>query len=280
MWCCVGVKKRARGTLKRLVPISEVLRLGKKPAKSIIIYSYKKDVFHQGGPNGPKGERAKARYIICGYSLRPGVDYNKTASPSADMTVWRMLVSLQVMINRSELVNWQFDVPTAYLWANKRTHRVFMHQAEGYEEPGSEGKCWELGTFLYGEPPAGLGWYLELVEALESAGFSKNPACPSLFVKIERKEAASGAEWYDSDVNAHRRIHMRAPTGGECSIMGRDFFATLHTYSCKSMIGRLSGIVRSTWPNSRLSSRNSRRSGTRPSRTLSARRRKRSGAGS
>jgi hypothetical protein len=217
---------KKRGTLKKLIPIAEVLKMGKKPAKSRIIYAYKKDVFHQGGPNGPKGERAKARYIICGYSLRPGIDYNKTASPSADMTVWRMLISLQVMIDRGELVNWQFDVPTAYLWANKRTHRVFMHQAEGYEEPDSAGMCWELGTFLYGEPPAGLGWYLELVEALESAGFSKNPACPSLFAKIERRRAAFRTDWYDNEDNAHRRIYVRAPDSGECGVMGRDFLVT------------------------------------------------------
>ena len=90
------VKKEAlkvRGTLKRLVTRAEVKSLGKKVAKSRMILSWKTDVFYQGGDLGPKGERAKARWIICGYSLVPGLDFDKTASPSADMTSWRIALS-------------------------------------------------------------------------------------------------------------------------------------------------------------------------------------------
>ena len=87
---------KQRGTLLRLVPEAEVIKMGKKAAKSRMIYSWKSDVFYPGGDRGPAGERAKARWIICGYSLIFGLDYDKTASPSADMVTWRMMLSLQV----------------------------------------------------------------------------------------------------------------------------------------------------------------------------------------
>ena len=86
----------------KLVPETEVIKMVKKAAKSRMIYGWKNDVFYPGGDRGPPGERAKARWIICGYSLIYGLDYDKTASPSADMVTWRMLLSLQVQIREEE----------------------------------------------------------------------------------------------------------------------------------------------------------------------------------
>lgn len=111
---------KQRGTLLRLVPETEVVKMGKKAAKSRMIYSWKSDVFYPGGDRGPAGERAKARWIICGYSLIYGLDYDKTASPSADMVTWRMMLSLQVQIRKEERLSAQLDVPTAYLWTTDR----------------------------------------------------------------------------------------------------------------------------------------------------------------
>jgi len=55
-----------------------------------------------------------------------------------------------------ERISWQFDVPTAYLWTTDRQHRGFMLPPKGFELPRTEGMAYELGTYLYGEPPTGL----------------------------------------------------------------------------------------------------------------------------
>ena len=202
-----------------------MVKMGKKAAKSRMIYSWKSDVFYPGGDRGPAGERAKARWIICGYSLIYGLDYDKTASPSADMVTWRMMLSLQVQIRDKERRSAQLDVPTAYLWTTERKHKVFMKQAPGCEEPDSEGMVWELGSYLYGEPPAGLEWFLKLAGKFEERGYKRNPACPAMFVKITKKKKPHDAKWYDDPKNAHRRVTMRAPDG-TVGVLGRDFYAT------------------------------------------------------
>jgi hypothetical protein len=216
---------KKRGTLLRLVHLDEVKRLGKRAAKSRMLYAWKEDIFYKGGDRGPPGERAKGRWIICGYSMVPGLDFGKTASPSADMNTWRVMVAISIMIRAEELEDHQFDVPTAYLWSVDRLHRMFMHQAPGHEEPNSEGMVWELGTYLYGEPPAGLAWYMEAVSSLKEIGYEKNPACPALFSKITKKRTPFNQEWYDSDVNKHRRVWVRDAQGA-VGIVGRDMYVT------------------------------------------------------
>ena len=192
-----------------------------------MIYSYKNDVYYKGGDRGPPGERAKARWIICGYSMIYGLDYDKTASPSADMLsyAWRMMLCVQAQIRREERQNAQLDVPTAFLWATDRKHVMYMKQAPGCEEPNSEGMVWELGSYLYGEPPSGLEWFLKLASKFEEKGYVRNPACPALFAKITRKEKPHDAAWYDAPENKHRRVAMRGPDG-TTGIMGRDFYVT------------------------------------------------------
>jgi len=73
------------------MPISEVRKLGKKPSKSKILLGWKTDVFYPGGELGPAGERTKARWIICGWSMIFGLDFSLTSSLTAGMTGSRMM---------------------------------------------------------------------------------------------------------------------------------------------------------------------------------------------
>jgi hypothetical protein len=194
------------------------------------MYGWKADIYYEGGELGPPGERAKGRWIICGYSMTEYKDYDKTASPSADMVVWRVFLSLSVQIRFEERVDAVFDVTTAYLWALKdRKYKTFMKQAAGFEEPNSEGMCWELGTHLYGEPDAGLGWYKELSGMFQGLGYVCNPACPSQYSKLTRKDERHVSKvdlaWYDDESNAHRRVTVLLPDGSS-GVLGRDVWAT------------------------------------------------------
>ena len=222
---------RKRGTLKELVLIKDVLALGKKPAKSRMLYGWKTDIFHKGDKRGPPGQRAKGRWIICGYSMVEFRDYDKTASPSADMLAWRIMLALSVQLRKGERLDEVFDVTTAYLWALKsRKFRTFMVQARGYEEADKDRDiwCWELGTHLHGEPDAGLGWYRELAGMFIELGYFPNPSCPSLFCKLTMKDeppSAAVAAWYDDEENAHRRVTVTLEDGRE-GVLGRDVWAT------------------------------------------------------
>jgi hypothetical protein len=217
---------KKRGTLKRLVRRDVVKRNGSTISKSRMLHSAKDDIFYKGGDLGPPGLRAKGRWIICGFSMVKGKDYGETASPSADMITWRILLSVEVMIYRPELISAQFDVPTAYLWTNNNKHRIYMEQAPGYEEPNSEGMVWELGTYLYGEPDAGLAWYHELSGVMKSLKYAIVKASPSLFVKVNRfADGPRNKDFYDDPQNAHRNVAMRLPDG-TTGILGRDVAAT------------------------------------------------------
>ena len=117
-------------------------------------------------------------------------------------------------LSREEQLNsCQFDMPTAYLWNAERKHRILMRQPKGYEVPGTEDMVYEIGTYLYGEPPAGLQWWYGLC-----AGFKRNPACPALFVKVVKRNKPCYEVYYDAPENAYRRIKMFGP--------GQDFTAT------------------------------------------------------
>ncbi len=84
-----------------------------------MLYSWKSDIFHRGDARGPKCERSKGRWIICGYSMEEWRDYGKTTSHLAGMVAYRILLTILVMMRTCELVDEVFDITTAYLWALK-----------------------------------------------------------------------------------------------------------------------------------------------------------------
>jgi hypothetical protein len=138
--------------------------------------------------------------VLLGYDMIYGRDYEKTASPSADMIMWRAMNAIAMMIRWEERRTPAFDVPTAYLNAKDRQFRGFMYQPPGLEEPGTEGQVYELGTYLYGEPPAGLAWYQEMKGVLAKKGYKSNLPCPSLFSKVTRKQEPYAVDWYSTTI--------------------------------------------------------------------------------
>ena len=106
--------------------------------------------------NATGGETYKARYVAKGYSQIPGVDYDETFAPTANLTSIRSLMQIAA---HHDLILHQMDVKTAYLNA-KIDCEIYMDQAEGFEvPPDNRGKLvYRLNKSLYGLKQSGRNW--------------------------------------------------------------------------------------------------------------------------
>lgn len=86
--------------------------------------------------------RFKARYACRGYSAVWGQDYTKTSAPTARLESFRILTHLGAALDWE--IN-QLDIKTAFLHGLLDPDEVcYMHQPEGFLEPGKEDWVWEL----------------------------------------------------------------------------------------------------------------------------------------
>ena len=123
-------------------------------------------------------ERHKARLVAKGYSQVHGVDYNETFSPVVRFTTVRALLAFGVQQKR---VIHQMDVTTAFL-NGKLEEDVYMHQPEGYKEPGKEDLVCKLNKSLYGLKQAPRCWNTEFHEFLSNMGFRQSNADPCVYL--------------------------------------------------------------------------------------------------
>lgn len=137
----------------------------------------------------------KARYVAKGYSQVPGIDYNETFSPTADMTSVRALMQLAVQY---DLELHQMDVKTAYLHAPIDCE-IYMEQPEGFEVKSKTGEklvC-RLNKSLYGLKQSGRNWNKMLHDFLPENGFVQNSADYCVYSKQNDKERVMLIIWVD-----------------------------------------------------------------------------------
>jgi hypothetical protein len=108
--------------------------------------------------------------IVCqGFSAVPGLDFDKTTSPTA------RLESIRTILHVAAVKGWstrQADVKTAYL-NGTLDEPVYMRQPKGLETPGKEHKIMKVFKSLYGMRQAGRIWNQTLNEAMISWGFTQ-----------------------------------------------------------------------------------------------------------
>jgi hypothetical protein len=100
-------------------------------------------------------ERYKARYVLWGFTQRPGVDFDETFSPVVKPATIRTVLTLALA--RDWPVH-QLDVTNAFLHGTL-TETVYCTQPVGFVDPTQPDMVCKLNKSLYGLKQAPRAWY-------------------------------------------------------------------------------------------------------------------------
>jgi hypothetical protein len=126
-----------------------------------------------------KGDgRYKARWVVKGFTQRPGFDYDETYAAVTRSSSWRMLLA---QAGSKGLKIRQADVSTAFLYG-PIDHEIYAEQPQGYEH---EGMVCRLNKSLYGLKQASRIWWELLTKKLKEMGFRQLTTDPCVYTNGE-----------------------------------------------------------------------------------------------
>ncbi|CAI7889821.1 unnamed protein product [Closterium sp. NIES-53] len=138
----------------------------------------------------------KARYVARVFSLRQGVDYFQTFSPTPKMTTLRVL--LHVAAQRDyELHSLNFS--TAFLQGSLH-EEIWLRRPPGFTGSFSVGTQWSLRRPVYSLREAPREWHDTLRTTLAALGFVPSTADPSLFLRTDTSLPAFYVLMYVDDL--------------------------------------------------------------------------------
>jgi hypothetical protein len=123
-------------------------------------------------------DRYKARWVLRGFTQRPGVDYDETFSPVVKFATVRTVLSLALSWD------WaihQLDVKNAFLHGTL-TETVYCSQPTGFVDEAHLDLVCRLNRSLYGLKQAPRAWYSRFASYLASIGFVEAKSDTSLFI--------------------------------------------------------------------------------------------------
>jgi len=123
-------------------------------------------------------ERYKARWVLRGFTQRPGVDFAETFSPVVKPATVRTVLSLA--LSRRWPIH-QLDVKNAFLHGTL-SETVYCAQPSGFEDSAHPDFVCRLNKSLYGLKQAPRAWYSRFATFLLSLGFVEAKTDTSLFV--------------------------------------------------------------------------------------------------
>lgn len=123
-------------------------------------------------------ERYKARWVLRGFSQRPGVDFDETFSSVVKAATIRVVLTI------AATRNWpvhQMDVNNAFLHG-RLAERVYCQQPAGFVDAHHPEHVCLLDKSLYGLKQALRAWFARFAAFAHQLGFVSSRADPSLFV--------------------------------------------------------------------------------------------------
>jgi hypothetical protein len=122
--------------------------------------------------------RYKARWVLQGFTQRPGVDYDETFSPDVKSATVRTV--LATAVSRDWPIQ-QLDVKNAFLHGTL-SETVFCCQPTGFADPAHPDLVCRLRKSLYGLKQAPRAWYSRFTNYLTTLGFIEAKSNISLFI--------------------------------------------------------------------------------------------------
>jgi hypothetical protein len=123
-------------------------------------------------------DRYKARWVLRGFTQRPGLDYDETFSPVIKPATVRVILS--VALSQDWPVH-QLDVKNAFLHGTLE-ETVYCVQPTGFVDPSHPGMVCRLNKSLYGLKQAPRAWHQRFASYLSSIGFVETKSDSSLFI--------------------------------------------------------------------------------------------------
>jgi hypothetical protein len=123
-------------------------------------------------------ERYKGRWVVRGFTQRPGIDFAKTFSPVVKPATVRSVLSLT--LSRFWPVH-QLDVNNAFLQCTL-SETVYCTQPAGFKDSAHQDFVCRLNRSLYGLKQAPHAWYNRFASFLLQLGFTEAKTDSSLFI--------------------------------------------------------------------------------------------------
>jgi len=124
----------------------------------------------------------RARYVVKGYSQRPGIDFteSETYAPVVKHDSLRALLSIAATL---DLELHQLDVKTAFLYGDL-DHEIYIEQPEGFIEPGNEHLVCLLKKPLYGLIQAARKWNEKFDSFITELELTRSSSDPCIYFHI------------------------------------------------------------------------------------------------
>ena len=123
-------------------------------------------------------DRYKARWVLRGFTQRPGVDFDETFSPVVKPATVRTVLTLA--LSQDWPVH-QLDVKNAFLHGTL-TETVYCSQPSGFVDSSKPEFVCRLNRSLYGLKQAPRAWYSRFASYLLQLGFVEAKSDTSLFI--------------------------------------------------------------------------------------------------
>nr|GEY08709.1 retrotransposon protein, putative, Ty1-copia subclass [Tanacetum cinerariifolium] len=121
----------------------------------------------------------KDRLVAKGYTQTPGIDYEETFFPVADIRAIRILIAIAAYYDYEI---WQMDVKTAFL-NGYLNDEVYMEQPEGFVNPKYPNRVCKLKRSIYGLKQASRPRNKRFDDEIKKFGFIQNRDEPCVYQK-------------------------------------------------------------------------------------------------